>query len=64
MQPKRFIVDIYCEIDAEDLGTELELIEGDVKDPDTGRLYKGTFVIKSLEELEKYEEPVVSESQL
>jgi hypothetical protein len=64
MMAKRFILDVYCEIDATDIGTELELFEGDVKDPDTGKLYKGTFVIKSLEELDKYEESIIDESQL
>lgn len=61
---KRYIIDIYCEIDAEDVGTELELLEGDVRDPDTGKLYKGTFLIKKLDETDKYEERIVSEAQL
>lgn len=64
MDKKRFIIDIYCEIDDEDLGTEVELFEGDVINPDTGQMYKGTFVIKSLEAVEKYEEKITSDRQL
>lgn len=60
----RFVVDIYCEIDAEDLGQELELLEGDLRDPDTGKLYKGHFVLKNVEELDTYEDRIVSEKQL
>lgn len=62
--PKRYIIDIYCEIDEIDLNSNLELIEGDIKDADTGQLFTGTFIIKDLKELDKYEERITSENQL
>ena len=62
--PKRYIIDIYCEIDEEDLNSSLELLEGDIKDADTGQLFTGTFVIKELKELDKYEERITSDTQL
>ena len=64
MEPKKYVIDIFCEIDAEDIGTEVELFEGDVKDPETGRHYKGTFIIKSLEAVDEYEEEITSDRQL
>lgn len=62
--PRRFIIDLYCEIDDTDLDTNLELVEGDIKDVETGQLYTGTFVIKDLKELDKYEERITSDAQL
>jgi len=64
MESKRYILDIYCEIDAEDIGQELELFDGDIWCPETGKRFKGTFLIKTLEELETSEEEIVSERQL
>jgi len=60
----RLIIDIYCEIDTTDVGQQLELLEGDVKDPETGKLYKGTFIITDLEEMNAYDRNPASEAEL
>lgn len=52
---KRFIIDIYCEIDSNDIGQDLELVRGDFKCPDTGKMFTGTFVIKDICELKEIE---------
>jgi len=46
---KRLVIDIYAEMDLDDVGEEFTIDEGEVRCPHTGEVYKGKFIIKNLE---------------
>lgn len=61
---KSYIIDMYAEIDEEDFGKELELLEGDLICRETGKMCRGTFVFKDIVETEKDDERITDERQL
>ena len=58
-----YVLDVWCMIDEEDIGNELELTADDeIYCPTTGKVYTGTLIVKDLKEVGIREEP--SERQL
>lgn len=49
--PESYIVDIYCKMDATDIGNKCEFMKGEVRTAD-GREFVGYFTITDLKEVQ------------